>query len=42
MTTLSGARNIEFDAVADLASGLSFKMNKSTNGKRQMEKDKKK
>ena len=41
--TLSGARNVEFDAVADLASGLSFKINKSTtaNGKRQEEMDKK-
>ena len=43
MTTLSGARKVEFDAGTDLASGLSFKMNKSTkaNRKRQEEVDKK-
>ena len=43
MTTLSGARKVEFDAGTDLASGLSFKMNKSTtaNRKRQEEVDNK-
>ena len=43
MTTLSGARKVEFDAGTDLASVLSFKMNKSTtaNRKRQEEVDKK-